>query len=118
MAEDSRLADDGGMKLTCLLLLILLASCSQEPSSEIVRRVEHAGAGDVRSASHESLEQWFLRHREVADEIRERCTPIQKGAPATWGDSTEGRVCKAASVASVFHFTPREGDGRGFEAGK
>lgn len=106
------------MKLTCLLLCVLLASCTQERHSEIVQRVQDAGAGNVLSTSQESLEQWFRQHREVASEIKERCSPIQQGAPATWGDTTEGRVCKAAGVATVFHFTPRRGDARGFEAGK
>ena len=118
MAGASRLADDGGMRLTCLLLFVLLAGCTQERPSEIVQRVQNAGAGDVRSASQESLEQWFRQHRELANEIKGQCAPIQQGAPATWGDTTEGRVCKAASVASVFQFTPRKGGGRGFEAGK
>lgn len=118
MAGDSKLADDGGMKLTCLLLCVLLASCTRERPSEIVQRVQDAGAGNVRSASQESLEQWFRRHREIANEIKGRCAPIQQGAPATWGDTTEGRVCKAASVATALQFTPRKGDGRGFEAGK
>ena len=118
MAGASRLADDGGMRLTCLLLFVLLAGCTQERPSEIVQRVQNAGAGDVRSASQESLEQWFRQHRELASEIKGRCAPIQQGAPATWGDTTEGRICKAASVASAFQFTPRKGDGRGFEAGK
>ena len=118
MAEDSKLADDGGMKLTCLLFCILLASCTQERPSEIVQRVQNAGAGDIRSASRQSLEQWFRQHADIANDIKGRCTPIQQSAPATWGDSTEGRVCKAASIATVFQFTPRKGDGRGFEAGK
>lgn len=117
MAEASKLVDDGGMKLTCLLLFVLLASCTQERPSEIVQRVQNAGAGDVRSASQQSLEQWFRQHADIANEIKGRCAPIQQGAPATWGDSTEGRVCKAASTATVFQFTPRKGDGRGFGAG-
>jgi hypothetical protein len=106
------------MKPTCLLLFVLLASCTQERPSEIVQRVEAAGAGDVQTASRESLEHWFRQHRDIANEIKGRWAPIQQNAPATWGDTTEGRVCKAASVATVFQFTPRKGDGRGFEAGK
>ena len=42
------------------------------------------------------------------------CQPIQEKAPASWSSTTEGRVCNAASVASVFHFKERKGDGRGF----
>ena len=112
-----KLADDGGMKYTCFLIIVL-SSCTQERSSEIVQRVQKSGAGNVASASQESLEQWFRQHAEVSAEIKGKCASIQRNAPATWGDTTEGRVCKAARVASAFQFTPKKGDGRGFEAGK
>jgi hypothetical protein len=106
------------MRSTCVLVLVLLAACTRERPSEIVQRVEAAGAGDVRSASQDSLEQWFRKHPDVANDTKRLCAPVQDKAPATWGDTTEGRVCKAASVATVFQFTPRKGDGKGFQAGK
>jgi len=106
------------MKLTCLLILFFLASCMKDRPSEIVQRVQDAGAGDVRSASQLALEQWFRRHAEVAIAIKPNCATVQQSAPASWADSTEGRVCKAASLAMVFQYKPRQGDGRGFEAGK
>lgn len=115
---DSKLPNDRGMKLKFLLPVVLLAACSPEPSSEIVKKVEAAGAGDLKIASAESIEQWFRKHPELANEIKQICAPIQDKAPASWGDSTEGRVCKGASVATVFRFTPRKGDGKGFQAGK
>lgn len=114
----SKLLNDGGMKLRFLLPLVLLAACSPEPSSEIVKKVEAAGAGDLKTASGDAIEQWFRKHPELANEVKQLCVPIQDRAPAKWGDSTEGRVCRAASVATVFKFTPRKGDGKGFEAGK
>lgn len=97
---------------------MVLAGCIQERPSEIVKKVEAAGAGNVRSASQESIEQWFRNHGDVAREIKQLCVPVQQSAPANWGDTTEGRVCKAASVASAFQFTPRKGDGKGFKAGE
>jgi hypothetical protein len=96
----------------------MLAGCTQERPSEIVQTVEKAGAGNVRAASLESLEQWFRKHPDVANDIKRLCAPVQQTATADWGDTTEGRVCKAASVATVFQFTPRKGDGRGFQAAK
>ena len=86
MAEAFKLVDDGGMKLTCLLLFVLLASCTQERPSEVVQRVQNAGAGDVRSASQQSLEQWFRQHADIANEIKGRCAPTS--APVAHSAST------------------------------
>jgi hypothetical protein len=118
MDADSRLSNDGGMRLTFLLPFVLLAGCTQEGPSEIVRKAESAGAGDLTTASQESIEHWFRKHPEIANEIKQLCVSVEGAAPANWGDTTEGRVCKAASVATVFQFTPRKGDGRGFTAGQ
>ena len=118
MDAGSKLLNDGGMKLRILLPFIILAGCQQEPPSEIVKKVEAAGAGDLKTASSESIEQWFRKHPDVANEVKHLCVPLEERSPANWGDTTEGRVCKAANVATVFQFTPRKGDGRGFEAGK
>lgn len=107
-----------GMKYPILLLALILAGCTQEPPSEIVRRVEAAGAGDLHSASREAIEDWFRKHPDVANETRQLCIPVRASAPAKWSDTTEGRVCNAAGVATVFRFKERKGDGRGFEAGK
>ncbi len=101
-----------------VLLVLLLAGCTREPPSEIVNKVEAAGAGDVRAASQQSIEDWFRKHSDFAVEVRELCRPIWEKAPATWSGTTEGRVCNAASVASVFNFNERKGDGRGYQAGK
>lgn len=80
--------------------------------------VEAAGAGDLRIASSQAVETWFRQHKDLAVEIKQLCQPIREKAPAAWADSTEGKVCAAASVASAFRFQERKGDGRGFEAGK
>jgi hypothetical protein len=101
-----------------LFVLIALAACTHEPPSEIVKKVEEAGAGNLAAASTDSIVQWFRQNAAVANEVKALCAPIRASAPANWSDSTEGRVCQAASIATVFKFTPRKGDGRGFEAGK
>ena len=118
MAAASRLVNDGGMRLVLLALMILSAACMNETPSEIVKKVEAAGAGDLKSASTDSIVQWFRKNSLLANEVKQLCTPIRRSAAASWSDSTEGRVCQAASTATVFNVTPRKGDGRGFEAGK
>lgn len=106
------------MRLPVLPLALVLAGCMQEPPSEIVRKVEAAGAGNLRAASKDAIEDWFRKHPDVANQTKQMCLPVRASAPANWGYSTEGRVCNAASVAAVFQFKERKGDGRGFEAGK
>ena len=114
----TRLLNDVVMRLSFVLLVLLLAGCTREPPSEIVQKVEAAGAGNLRAASQQSIEGWFRKHSEFAVEVRDQCRPIREKAPATWSGTTEGRVCNAASVASVFNFKERKGDGRGYQAGK
>ena len=104
------------MRLQSLILLVLLAGCAKEPPSAIVKKVEEAGAGDLRTASQAGLEDWFRKHSDLAVEVKAMCQPVQEKATANWFSTTEGRVCSAASVASVFHFKERKGDGRGYDA--
>lgn len=116
-----RPVNDVGMRLCFLpfvLLLLLLGGCTREPLSPIVQRVEAAGAGDLRTAAQPLIEDWFRKHSAFAVEVRDQCRPIREKAPASWSRTTEGRVCTAASVASVFNFKERKGDGKGYEAGK
>jgi hypothetical protein len=118
MDEVTRLLNDGGMRLWFLLLVLSVGGCTREPPSAIVQKVEAAGAGDLKAASQQSIEDWFRKHSEFAVEVRDQCRPIREQAPAAWSNTTEGRVCNAANVASVFNFKERKGDGRGYEAGK
>ena len=118
MDAGTRLLNDVGMRLSVVLLGLLLVGCTKEPPSEIVQKVEAAGAGDLRAASQQSIEDWFRKHTEFAVEVRDQCRPIREKAPATWSSTTEGRVCNAANVASVFNFKERKGDGKGYQAGK
>lgn len=78
-------------------------------------KVEAAGAGDLRKVSPQTIEQWFRQRCDLALEVRQLCQPLQKSTSANWADSTEGKVCEAASVV---RFHERKGDGRRFEAGK
>jgi hypothetical protein len=88
------------MKLLSLCLILMLLGCSREPDMPIIQRVVRDGAGDVRAASTEAIQQWMqTKGATYAQEIWKMCEPVQKTAPSTWGDSTEGRVCKAANAA-------------------
>jgi hypothetical protein len=106
------------MRRHILLMTVVLASCTREPDSAIVRQVEAAGAGNVRAASNDALLDWFRKHQEVGQEIRKLCEPIRKNAPATWADTTEGRVCQGAQAAAAFYFKPKPGDDKVFVPGK
>ena len=121
MDAATRLVNDVGMRLCFLpfiVLVLLLGGCTKEPPSAIVQKVEAAGAGDLRAAAQPTIEDWFRKHSEFAVEVRDQCQPIRDKATATWSSTTEGRVCNAASVASVFNFKERKGDGKGYDAGK
>ena len=98
------------MVLTSVIVLAMCSCKKKEPRSEIVERVEAAGAGDLSSASFDSIEQWFLKHQDVGWQTKKECMPIQDKAPAGWTETTEGRVCRAAIAASVFNTQPQKSD--------
>jgi P-type conjugative transfer protein TrbJ len=71
------------------------------------------------SASNDSIRQWLGQHRSVAAEIESMCAAVRGNAPASWGDTTEGRLCAAAHQLA-FTTTPPGGvksDGRTFRPG-
>ena len=87
------------MKLFNLCLLLALLGCSREPDTPIIQRVEKDGAGDVRAASTEAIQKWMqTKGAPYAQEIWKMCESAEKKAQATWGDSTEGRICKASNA--------------------
>src|SRR5690349_20589772 len=77
---------------------VLFSNCSKpEPKSAIVQVMEQAGAGPVTAeTSSDAIRDWLRKHPQTAESINSRCKPIKEKAPASWGDSTEGRVCDAA----------------------
>jgi hypothetical protein len=98
------------MVLTSVIVLAMCSCKKKEPRSAIVERVEAAGAGDLTSASFDSIEQWFLKHQDVGWQTKKECMAIQNNAPAGWAETTEGRVCRAAIAASVFNTQPQKSD--------
>jgi len=103
------------MSRTIILLAlgIVLAGCSREPQSAIVEKVKRDGAGAVEAASLESTTNWMRsKGTAYADGLWKDCEPIKVKAPATWTDSTEGRVCSAASSVRISSFRPAPEGGR------
>ena len=87
------------MRLLNLYLALMLVGCSREPDTPIIQKVVKDGAADVRAASTEAIQQWMqTKGGPYAPEIWRMCEPVQKNAPSTWGDSTEGQICKAANA--------------------
>ena len=98
-----------------LLVAVIPGGCKKvDPPSQIVKKVQDAGAGDVSNASKESIEQWFKQHHDLAKEITLDCNRVKASKPADWADSTEGRVCQAAASASVFGHEHIQPDQRKF----
>lgn len=89
---------------------MIFTACAPTPAtrsnSEIIRQVEAAGSGPVENASVQSLLTWFEQHTHLANQINKQCEQVKKTAPATWGDSAEGRVCEAASETALRHYEP------------
>lgn len=98
---------------------VCLVGCTlrNDPPSEIVKAVEARGAGDLTAVSRQALEDWFRKHPDVTVETRKMCEPVRKAAPASWGDTTEGKVCAAAAVAGVFGVQGIPKDGQTFHGG-
>lgn len=95
-----------------------LTSCSRPgPPSPIVQKAEAAGAGDLAATSDASIAQWLAKNPNVAKEIETMCKPVRKSASATWGDTAEGRLCKASGRAAFFAPSQTTSDDRKFGAG-
>src|SRR6266571_4853826 len=88
--------------------LLLTESCTSisnpDSKSKIVQEIEAAGSGPVENASVQSLYTWFEKHTHLADQLNKQCGQVKKTAPATWGDSAEGRVCEAANEISIRYY--------------
>ena len=77
--------------------VVALAGCGRERPSQIVRMVENAGAGDLQTVSVGSMTQWFDKQPALALRVEDLCIGVRRNSLASWPESTEGRVCNAAS---------------------
>jgi hypothetical protein len=89
--------------LSAALWLIAAACTKPEPHSEIAATVERAGSGDLSSIPAPQIEDWLGKHRDLAVQVDDMCKPVRDKADANWATTTEGRVCTAASNASMFY---------------
>ena len=95
------------MAIPILVVLGCPVGCRKaEPPSQIVKRVEDAGSGDLSQASTKSITDWFNKHQDLAKEIKKECQEVQNSKPADWRDTTEGRVCSAAISSTIIGNEP------------
>ena len=94
--------------LFCIGLTVGLVACQREPRSRIVEKLEQAGAGDLSAATVGSLVQWLEKHPDVAIEADDMCSLARRDALASWPETTEGRVCNAATQVEGFFKWERE----------
>lgn len=109
-------------RLTIVGPLLAMVACSLGPdhrSSTIVQKAQAAGAGDLRTASTPSIEDWLRKHRDLAMDLDKMCKPARENGDANWLDSTEGRLCTAAQNAAMYapNKETKKGDGQTFEPG-
>jgi hypothetical protein len=99
---------------------VLLSNCSKpEPESAIVQAMEQAGAGPVTAeTSSDAIRDWLRKHPQAAESINSQCKPIKEKAPASWGDTTEGRICDAARTVAATSYKRLESDHETFSSGR
>ncbi len=78
--------------------LLVLVGCRCNPSSEIVRQMELAGAGDVTQAQAQSLMKLFDVHARLAVRIEALCAGARQPGAVDWMVSDEGKVCQAVAI--------------------
>lgn len=78
-------------------VVLALAGCGRERPSHIVRMVENEGAGDLRTVSIGSMVRWLEKHPVLALKVENLCIDVRKNTLAAWPETTEGRLCNAAS---------------------
>lgn len=101
-----------------LMGLTAATNCSRpEQPSPIVQKAEAAGAGNLSTASEASMAQWLAKNPGVARDIEGMCKPVRSSSSATWGDTTEGKLCKASGRIAFFAPSQTKGDDRKFGAG-
>jgi hypothetical protein len=105
------------MRIACLFV-VLAVGCSvvKQHRSEVLRKTEECGAGDLTGTSAASVQDWFSRHRACGVAVNDLCRKIRQSAPARWADSTEGRICTAATSVAEWAPNPNT-DHEQFQAG-
>jgi hypothetical protein len=98
-------------------VLTTIACTPPEPKSAIVDKVEQAGSGSLSQASTDSIQLWFVKHRDLSHDVDEMCKRVRQNATVQWTETTEGKTCTAARNIEVMRSVPAQGDGRKFQPG-
>ena len=108
------------MKVTVIvtsLFLLALGGCTREQPSRIVKLAEESGAGPLRNVSVVDMRVWLKDHPQVATRVDALCAPLRENAPASWSQTTEGRLCLAARTIEAQRQPRRNSDDTGFLPG-
>jgi hypothetical protein len=92
------------MRLVLCTSALFLCACEfqHEGVTPLVARVQTAGAGPLVNVSGQAMHLWFANHPNITASVARECNGIRGAAPASWAESTEGRMCQAASEANFF----------------
>lgn len=94
-------------KIVTPILFVILAACTAVvPDTPIVKATKDAGAGDVDTASVQSLSTWLHNKPEVTKSLSPQCKAAAAKGAATWSDSAEGRICQAVEIEAMWLQTP------------
>jgi hypothetical protein len=90
-------------KIAAPICFVIHTACTAVvPDTPIVKATKDAGAGDVDKASVQSLTTWFRNKPEVTKSLSPQCKAVAAKGNSTWTDSTEGRICQAVEVESMW----------------
>jgi hypothetical protein len=104
------------MKSALILFALIQLGCYDPNAhrSQIVREVEGAGAGDLRTYTAPGLRAWFAKRPDFAIHISTECRPLAKVAGANWITTAEGSSCQAAANAAAWAHRPWTSDEKGY----
>ena len=99
------------------VLLLTLCACTRQRPSRIVQLAEEAGAGPLADVNTVDLRVWLNSHPQIATRVEALCAPLRTNATAAWPQTTEGRLCTAASQVEARRQPRRDPDTKGFLPG-
>jgi hypothetical protein len=106
------------LRFAWIIAVLVMAGCKPaEPTSAIVQKLEAAGSGDLSHSSADSIQQWLGPRRQLAIEVETMCKQVRPNAPASWAETTEGRICAASAQLAFYRYTPQKGDGKTYKSG-
>ena len=97
--------------LGLIVISLTFCGCTQQgPRSPIVQKVQDSGAGDLSNLPQLNIQEWLVRHKDLAYQVDAMCKPVQEKAAAAWRETTEGKVCGAAHQIALARLVPVQGD--------